>query len=211
MPQIVFLHIVDVILSMNVQHILDALFAPSKFLFEAARPKTQEMDLISGISLFVEKTIHLNSEGAIAQADIKQHYGTLDVILIARWMVDHGFPSVLAAACVRHQLLPPAQILIAGYQALVCNRTRGGLTGSRLAGQLGRIPVQLMFRDLQPQFSQLGWKSDGVALFAASFVDNLCFLGPSLYKTTQRATCFLCTCSPSGAKTFKFRANKQWL
>ena len=61
--------------------------------------------------------------------------------------------------------------------AMLGQRSKGAITGSRDAGQLGRIPVQATLLDLHDKLYKLSWKGDDVALGAASFVDNLYFAG----------------------------------
>ena len=189
-PQTAFLQLADVVLSVKLQTFLATQFRPSKFVFEGARPRTQSMDIVFGIALLVEKSLDLRSEGAVAQLDVKQHYDTLSCMLIYKWLVSHGFPPSYATACLRHQLLPSISIKVASFAAMLGQRSKGALTGSRVAGQLGRIPVQATLLDLHDVLCKLSWNFDDVALVAASFVDNVYFAGGSPYKAAQMGDLF---------------------
>ena len=189
-PQTAILQIGDVLLATKLQLFLNTDFQPSKFIWEGARPKTQQMDIIFGLSLFVEKALDLESQGAIAQEDDQQHYDTISCIRIFRWLIAQGCPSSVAAACLRHQVLPPILLNMSGFTSVVINRCSGGLTGSRVAGQLGRIPVQATLRQNLDDFLKLAWFYEGVALAAATFVDNVYFMSTSVGKATQMADLF---------------------
>ena len=70
------------------------------------------------------------------------------------------------------------------------HRTRGGLTGSRVAGQLGRILVLASLHKQLGELIKLCWDQGGVQLVAPTFVDNTFFLGASLWKATRMAELF---------------------
>ena len=72
----------------------------------------------------------------------------------------------------------------ADFVAKVANRSIGGLTGSRVAGALGRVPVEDMFVQKQRYWKQWGF---GRAIAAASFVDNIFVAG----RSSTAAACIL--------------------
>ena len=51
-------------------------------------------------------------------------------------------PAGLAAALMRHQVCPIVVLRAKAAGATIVNRSSGGLTGSRIAGLLGRVPVE---------------------------------------------------------------------
>ena len=51
-------------------------------------------------------------------------------------------PAPLAAAAARQQLLPRVSLRVGDVSAELGKRSRGSLTGSRVAGALGRIFVE---------------------------------------------------------------------
>ena len=82
------------------------------------------------------------------------------------------------AAVVRHQLFTTVYISLphTEFLAKVSNRSVGGLTGSRVAGALGRVPVEDMFVKRQEHWKRWGF---GRVISAASFVDNIFAAGRS--------------------------------
>ena len=189
-PQTALLQIMDAVLELKLEAFLSEKFVPHRAIWEGGRPKTQLMDIVSGLSLFVEKTLDLHSRGAIAQEDVQQHYDTMSCIRIYRWLLRNGCAVALAAACVRHQLLPSLTLNLRGATALISDRCRGGLTGSRVAGQLGRIPVQVTIRAIPPELSKKAWSYEDVTLAVASYVDNVWFLAETAYRATEMGDLF---------------------
>ena len=66
----------------------------------------------------------------------------------------------------------------------------GGITGSTVAAQLGRIPVLSSLRKISAELRKLCWTHGGVELVASIFVDNTFFLGSSVFKATKMADLF---------------------
>ena len=148
------------------------------------------MDIAGSIALFVEKDFDFRSVGAIAQADVRQHYDTLSLLRIARWLLAGDCDCALVLCALRHQLCPRVHISLGDFNASIMHRTRGGLTGSRVAGQLGRIPVLASLHKQLGQLIKLCWDQGGVQLVASTFVDNTFFLGASVWKATRIAELF---------------------
>jgi len=93
-------------------------------------------------------------------------------------------------ACLRHQLLPPLTLNLHGATASICNRCRGGLTGSRVAGQMGRVLVQATIHAILPSLMKNAWSCEDVTLAVASYVDNVWFLSETAYHATAMADLF---------------------
>ena len=64
------------------------------------------------------------------------------MLRIVVFLVSRGLDEDLAAAVVRVQMLPQVFLKVAAGTCVVGDRSRGGLTGSRLAGAIGRVPVE---------------------------------------------------------------------
>ena len=97
---------------------------------------------------------------------------------------------------MRHQLLPGILLNVSSQTALIANRCRGGLTGSWVAGELGRILVQATIRQVLPFLKKYAWKNESVAIAVSSFVDNLYFTASSVWAAIYMADTFeehLCT------------------
>ena len=104
-PLPAFLQIADSVLAIMLDEFLSIVFLPSPLLWEGARKHTQQADIVSGLSLFIEKSLDRESAGAIAQEDVRQHYDNIDAIKVFRWLVSHHCSPTPAAAFLRHQLL----------------------------------------------------------------------------------------------------------
>ena len=189
-PLASILQLYDIIIATQVDVFLRDIFPLSPTLMECARPRTQALDITSSLSLFVEKNLDLKSSGAIAQADVLQHYDTLALLRIARWLIAQGCPQSLAVAALRHQLCPKVRLSWNGFHADILDRTIGGITGSRVAGQLGRIPVLASLRKISAELLKLCWTYDGMRLVASTFVDNTFFLGSTVFRATKMADLF---------------------
>ena len=189
-PLTSILRLYDVIIATKLDVFLAGMFPVSPTIMECARPRTQVLDIASSLALFIETNLDLKSSGAIAQADVLQHYDTLALIRITRWMILHGCPQSLAVAALRHQLCPKIRLAWNGFPVDVLDRTIGGITGSRVAGQLGRIPVLSTLSKISADLLKLCWKYEDMRLVASTFVDNTFFLGSTVFKATKMADLF---------------------
>lgn len=63
------------------------------------------------------------------------------VVRTARDLLSKGCSRSLVAACIRRQMFPILTITMGTHKSQIQSRYTGGLTGSRVAGQLGRVPV----------------------------------------------------------------------
>ena len=87
----------------------------------------------------------------------------------------------MCAAVARQQLLP--QLCVRAGRATIPIRRRvvGALTGSRVAGALGRIPVEIALASVVPAVRSYGYSHGHAGKFAAaSFVDNVFIFGDSM-------------------------------
>ena len=100
------------------------------------------MDIAHGIRSAVEKALDNKSQGAVAQMDIQPYYDSLDALLLCRWLEEQGVPKHICATSLRLQLLPQVFLNSGGLRVPIALRTLGTLTGSRIAGVLGRIPEE---------------------------------------------------------------------
>ena len=113
--------------------------------FVGARPRTQVLDITHGIQSVIEKGLDDFGSAACVQCDIQQFYDSLPLVRIFDWLVAQGLPVVLAAALMRHQVCPLVILQAKAAATTLVNRSCGGLTGSRVAGLLGRVPVEAVF------------------------------------------------------------------
>jgi len=107
------------------------------------------------------------------------------VLAIAQWLLARGVPSPLVGAMLRHQMLPHIVVHASSVCAPIKGRSRGGLTGSRTAGALGRIPVEDVIQFRAAQWSSWGFQAGPNTLTVASFVDNIYAVGSTLMGATR--------------------------
>ena len=124
--------------------ILDRLLPPVLGCWVGARPGTQALEIAHGLHLVLEKGLDSKSRAAIAQQDIQSFYDTMRLLRIVKWLEHHGVPAPDVECLWRHQLIPEVVLHIGSVQVAVGNRCMGGLTGSPVAGVLGRVPVESM-------------------------------------------------------------------
>ena len=161
--------------------------------FVGARPRTQCPDIAHALQSVMEKGLDDHSNAAVAQRDIEKYYDSLPVLLLVQWLVDRGLSINLALCLLRHQLCPLVTISVGSSQVAISGRTIGGLTGSRVAGLLGRIPVEdIMFQRCGVWRKWGYWLNPkdyddpaapnavSVSLCCCSYVDNLFAVSRSL-------------------------------
>ena len=141
LPLPALLTLADIILSTRVNKWVAVNMVCPKVCFVGAKPGTQCLDIALCAQLVVEKGLDMKSKAAIATSDIRRFYDSIDLIKIASFLLRNGFDPGTVAACVRCQMLPCVSLLCLGLTTTVDHRASGALTGSRLAGALGHIPI----------------------------------------------------------------------
>ena len=93
----------------------------------------------------------------------------------------------LAVAALRLQMCPTVHLCIGLSTATIINRTRGGLTGTRVAGSLGRVPVESAFAEAcgHRRWANLGFDCGSCRLRLASYIDNIFSVSSTLYGAIQ--------------------------
>ena len=113
-----------------------------------------------------------------------------------KWLERRNVDPAVLAAVARHQLLVPIVICFGTFRATIGARGSGGLTGSKLAGLLARVPVESTFQELRGELWSCAFKApntdevcDGSCprLAADSWVDNLYFFSSSVTDVTVNA------------------------
>ena len=159
-------------------------FHPLPEIWEGALPRTQLQDIVGGLSAVVEKDLDLGSKAAISQSDVKQHYDNVSLLRVYFWLLQNGCNEALAAASLRQQLLPCIVLCVGQSSAHIGQRTKGAITGSRVAGSLGRIPVQASLRDNLSVLKSHAFEVEDKYFVACTFVDNVIFCGRSVWDAT---------------------------
>jgi len=179
LPLPALMQVVDAILPALIEGYLTSLLPRVPECLVAGRPFTQVLDIAHGVQCVLEKGLDDFGCAAAAQCDIQQFYDSLPLVLIFLRMVGKGVPWGLAAAALRHQACPRIVLLAGAANAPIHDRCIGGLTGSRVAGLLARIPVESTFVERAHVWRKWGFPTqskDGTwtVLCCASYIDN-CF------------------------------------
>ena len=144
-------------------------------MFFGGHRHTQSLDISHAASLVSEHELDCWGEGAWAQMDIRSYYDELPILDIAQFLVFHGCHTADVAAAVRHQLFVTLEFEFHGHTAFIPSRSRGGLTGSRIASLLQRIPVEHSLLHCHESLRLCGLRCGSARLCAASYIDNLYF------------------------------------
>ena len=67
-----------------------------------------------------------------------------------------GAEEPLLVAALFHQMIPTLEVNMIGQRKDITNRTSGAVTGSRVAGQLGRVPVLDCLKKMKREFDTHG-------------------------------------------------------
>ena len=83
-------------------------------------------------------------------------------------------PHSHVSTFVRHQMLPRVDLCVGSLRIAIGARCFGGLTGSRVAGALGRVPVECTIADRWMHWQAFGFDVGADApLTLSAYVDNL--------------------------------------
>ena len=189
----------DILLAERLKAAIDAVLPMHRGTHAGATGGKQAADIPTAIQLAFEKAQDAGIPAAAAQCDIHQHYDTFDTLAICEWLINHDIDPCLVATCLAFQTTSTIQLAIRGETIVIGARCKGGLTGSRCAGQLGRIPVEASIAKVHSQTKDIGlplfinfasaeahrpkdvlteWEPY-VRLSLASYVDNVVALGKS--------------------------------
>ena len=168
-----FMQVLDVCLPLSLGSQLDTLLPNVPGCFVGARPKTQCLDIAHGLQSIIEKGLDDFGAAAVAQSDIEKYYDSLPILTIMAWLVQHGVSPAHAACFVRHQMCPRVVLKCGSCEAVIAKRTIGGLTGSRTAGFLGRIPVEAIIADRRSHWQRLGYHAGRDVFCLCTWADNL--------------------------------------
>lgn len=189
LPQGSVLSILDAIFSERLNKHLDIIFPldTRTGMYRGGVKRTQCLDIAHSLQLCVEKGLDSMSRVCVAQEDIKQYFDCLPLDELASWLERNGFPVADVACILRHQLPVTIYISLAHTATTPCivGRAIGGLTGSRVALSLSRIPIGTLFAYFQNDWLQKGFQG---RFSAASWIDNIYFVSSTPHKAITMAT-----------------------
>ena len=93
----------------------------------------------------------------------------------------NGTSHALASCLLRQQMLPSVVLAVGSITILIPNGCRGSLTGSRVAGAMGRVPVEATICDRHQGWNRHGFRTAAQRLTVATYVDNIYRVGSSLH------------------------------
>ena len=137
--------------------VLDHLIVQPFGIFIGARPQTQALDIAHALQLVVERGLDDGSRAVLAQCDIQTFFDELHVLKICRWLVGCGHQAKDVACLLRCQMMPRVFLDIGAGPVRIDSRAIGGLTGSRTALMLARVPVETTLRDRSPIWKEWGF------------------------------------------------------
>ena len=174
------MQILDALLSRCAHDLLSRFLPSQPECFIGVLPKTQCLDIAHGIQYVLEKGLDDFGRAAAAQCDIEKFYDSLPVMTIARFLIAKGMNASLASSLVRHQMCPQVALSCGSSNFSIGRRSIGGLTGSRVAGFLGRVPVEAIISERTPHWRKWGFSTGRISLCMSTWVDNLFSVSSSL-------------------------------
>jgi len=165
--------LVDCILFNRWQPLLDKLYPEVPSVFFGARPKTQTLDIMHGLQGVIEKGLDRHGWAAIAQMDIRRFYDSLPVLLIYKHLLELCGELALAISLLRLHVCPVVSLGFGEARVSFATRTVGGLTGTRTAGLLGRVPVEDVVQCRHQVWEKSCFKTDEDFLALAVYIDNI--------------------------------------
>ena len=181
LPLPAIMQVVDVLLPELLASTVDQACPPIPGCFVGARPGTQALDIAHGLQAIIEKGLDDKSRSAVAQADIEKYYDSLDPILLVQWLLQHGASLAACGSILRHQMQPQVYLRIGNVRIPIHGRCVGCLTGSRVAGFLGRIPVESTISERHHTWMQWGYQTSSHTLNVCVYVDNIYSASSSLH------------------------------
>ena len=179
MPLPSILNLIDSILPVILEPFIDRVFPVPPGVWIGARKKTQTLETSHGLSLVIEKSLDLESVGAVGQSDVRAFFDSVHLLRVFECLVRKGLCRVVAAACIRQQLCCNIRIHIGSSCAVIGERCIGSLTGSRLAGMAARVPIMDLCTSRGGFWERDGFYTPSGIITMSTFVDNLFAAGRS--------------------------------
>ena len=182
------LQLLDWLVADSVQRWVEKVAPLPEHYFCGAIKGTQPCDIVAGVSRALERFDDDGGRGAVAQADVKHFYDSIDCVLIGQWMLRAGAPPWMVAAILVLQMNVKIVLQLDGASRELKERFVGCLTGSRVAGVCGLLIV----RDCMIAHARLRdcFNFHGFRFGLASWVDNMYSLGRSASEAVEKLEVF---------------------
>ena len=173
--------LVDTALSRRWNAWMDAQLPQPHGVHVGARPASQSLHIAHALHLVLERGLDSDNGTAVGQSDIRSYFDALPALKIAEWMMDRGALPADVATLVRFQMMPAVRLHIGyGTSISIAHRSKGGLTGTRTALVLARIPVEATVSKLYRQLRPFGLPvANGGSLLVATYIENFYVVAPS--------------------------------
>ena len=186
--------ILDLLLSFEMETIYHGTFSLPQELYFGSAPGTQITDVISGSAMFLSKGMDdgadSGAEFTIAQSDIQQFYDRISPIDVGRWLLSRGHSPWIVASATLLMLAPSVTIHAAGSMAKMAQRVTGSLTGSRVAGWLGRVITARVCQQLLVEPTYVPCKLGNRAVSLSLWIDNVFSMDRSPHAAIHRLQLF---------------------
>ena len=170
--------ICDFVLSSMLDRALEAHYrVPGSVIF-GGRKGTQVADVAWASQLVIEKGCDSRSKSCIGSADIEKFYDSLPMLQIGLYLLKLGFSKALIATCMFFQMFPCVNLSLLGHSVQVLSRSRGGLTGSRVAGCFGKVIGLDLGCSCAERWAPFSFNLGNRVLSAAIWIDNVFSFAP---------------------------------
>ena len=144
---------------------------PNSFI--GARPGTQALDIAFACQQVIEKGLDQFSQGCVGSIDIRQYYDSMPLSHVVQVLINKGIDPGLCCAVLACQLCPIIILCLLGAEAVVSNRSLGGITGTRLAGVLGHVIVMDLIEVKATSWNPYAFPLGNSSLACATWIDNI--------------------------------------
>ena len=179
MPLPPMLHLFDWMLSTSLNQWLDLHFPVPSSCYCGGTRGTQPADVSHGVALLLQRGADDRGRSAVAQADIATFYDQISPMRVAALLQRLGCPAWLVGGVTAFQLAVSLQFAVGDTITALPQRCMGSLTGSRVAGGLGRAIVTHYLREVLRSSRLRPYDAGGEALSFACWVDNVYAAGSS--------------------------------
>ena len=170
----VLLTIADHILRAMLLRSLDAVFNIPAGYIVGCRPGAQTVDVAHACHCVFEKGLDMRSEAAVAEADIEKYYDSLDPFALCTFLSGRGVDESMLAAVLNAQMSPSVKLRVGSSPPLLMrSRSSAALTGSRLAGSLGQIPILHAIESRRSTWYPKAFSFGGEQIILCTWIDNL--------------------------------------
>jgi hypothetical protein len=163
----------DFLVAIRLRRWLDKHFGRNDAFFHGARPSTQTLDIATAVHLLLEKSHDSRAHGAVGEQDIRTFYDSVSLHLTTMYLLQNGCPPDIVGPLLRLQLLPKVFLRVGNAEFETGPRSAGVMTGTRCAGEIGRIPVEETLAATFPLLQRLGFQAGERKICVATYIDNI--------------------------------------